>query len=115
MKNKDEEEVESSLIPGIRQQEGQLQDELHRVQQEAQKMLDKARQEAQTSLGKVRDDFSASVDRLRAAGLQALEVSLESEESEAQKSIQQFEERISARLPAAVQQIMALVLPEGKA
>ena len=115
MKNKNEEKVQSSLIPGIRQQEGQLQDELHRVQQESQKMLDKARQEAQTSLGKVRDDFSASVDRLRAAGLQALEVSLESEESEAQKSIQKFEARTSARLPAAVKQIMALVLPEGKA
>ncbi len=115
MRNKDEEKVESSLIPGIRQQEGQLQDELHLVQEEAQQMLDQARQEAQTSLGKVRDDFSASVDRLRGAGLKAFEVSLEAENCEAQKSIQQFEERISARLPAAVQQIMAIVLPEGKA
>jgi vacuolar-type H+-ATPase subunit H len=115
MRNKDEEKVQSSLIPGIRQQEGQLQDELHQVQEEARQLLDKARQEAQTTLEKERGDVSASVDRLRAAGLQALEVSLESEESEAQKSIQKFEARTSARLPAAVKQIMALVLPEGKA
>jgi len=115
MRNKDEEKVQSSLIPGIRQQEGQLQDELHLVQEEAQQMLHRARQEAHTSLGKVRSDFAASVDRLRAAGLEAFEVSLEAENCEAQKSIQQFEERTSARLPAAVQQIISLVLPEGRA
>jgi len=115
MRNKDEEKVESSLIPGIRQQEGQLQDELRRVQQEAQRLLDKAQQEAQASLEKERGDFPASVERLRAAGLKALKASLESEACEAQNSIQQFESEISARIPAAVQQIMALVLPEGKA
>ena len=115
MRNKGEEKVQSSLIPGIRQQEGELQEALRLVQEEALQLLDKARQEAQISLEKARGDFSASVDRLRTAGLQTLKASLEAEESEAQKSIDQFEERTSARLPAAVQQIVALVLPEGKA
>ena len=68
MRNKDEEKVQSSLIPGIRQQEGQLQGELHQVQEEARQLLDLARQEAETSLEKVQGDVSASVDRLRVAG-----------------------------------------------
>ena len=115
MKNVNEQKVQSSLIPGIREQEGHLQEELQVVKAKAAQLLEQARHESQVSLEKVRGDFAASVDRLRAEGLQELRVSLETKKADAQDSIQQFEERTSARLPAAVQQIMTLVLPEGKA
>lgn len=115
MKHKDEEKVQSSLIPGIRQQEGRLQEALQGAQQEAEALLDQARQQAKTSLDKVRGDFSVSVERLRAAGLEALQQELEAEKAGAQGAIQKFEAQTSARLPEAVQRIMTLVLPEGKA
>ncbi len=115
MRNKDEEMLESSLIPGIRQQEGQLQDELRLVQEEAQQLLDQAQQGAQESLESVGQGFSASVDRLRKAGLETLKTSLEAEDLDAQKSTEQYEASVSARVPAAVQQILTMVLPEGRA
>jgi hypothetical protein len=115
MKHKDEEKVQSSLIPGIRQQESRLQEALQGVQQEADALLDQARQQAETSLDKVRGDFSASVARLRGAGLEALQQELEAERAGTHGAIQTFEAQTSARLPEAVHRIMSLVLPGGKA
>jgi len=115
MKNKNEEKVQPSLIPGIREQEGHLQAALQVVQQEAEKLLEDARREAKTSIEKARSEFSASVERLRVEGLRALKASLEAENEVAKTSIKQFEEQTCARMPEAVAQIMAIVLPEGKA
>jgi hypothetical protein len=115
MKNKDEEKVQSSLIPGIREQEGQLQDEFNLVEQKALQLLEQARQEAQVKLKKVRAEFSFSVDRLRDEGLKAIQEEIEAEKAGAQVFIQQFEDHTSARIPEAVQKIMAMVLPEGTA
>ena len=104
MKSKDEEKVQPSLIPGIREQEGHLHEALQAVQQEAGKLLEEARQEAKKSVEKARGDFAASVERLRAEGLQALKASLEAEKTEAQASVGQFEEETSSRMPATVAQ-----------
>ncbi|MCF7974727.1 MAG: hypothetical protein K9N55_12995 [Phycisphaerae bacterium] len=115
MKHKDEEKVQSSLIPGIRQQEGHLQEALEGVQEEAGKMLEQARQESKQAIDKAREDFSASVDRLREAGLEQIRLELEAEEAGNQASIQQFQASTEARIPGAVKLIMKLVMPEGKA
>ncbi len=115
MKNKDEEQVQSSLIPGIRQQEGQLQDELRAVQQQASQLLEQARKEAKVRLEKSRNEFSASVERLRNEGLKAVQAELDAENAGAQVFVQQFEDHTSARIPEAVQKIMTMVLPEGTA
>jgi F0F1-type ATP synthase membrane subunit b/b' len=115
MENKNEEQVQSSLIPGIREQEGQLQDELKAVKEQALQLLEQARKEAGVTLEKARDGFSASVERLRDERLESVLKELEAEKAGAQVFIQQFEDRTSARIPETVQKIMGMVLPEGTA
>ncbi len=115
MRNKDEEKDAPSLIPDVREQEGLLKKALQEAQENADASLARARQAAEASLNGLRDQFADSVLRLRDQGLLALKDELEAEKASLESAVQANEDRDMVHMPAAVQHILALVLPEGKA
>lgn len=115
MKHKDEERVEVSLIPEIRQQERRLQQALQATRAEAERLVLQARQKTEAALEEMQQGVSASVDRLYTDGIQALQASHESRRARIRDSLRGFEQQTETRLSQAVQQIMRLVLPEEPA
>lgn len=115
MRNKDEEQDVSSLIPGVREQETCLQEAFLKAQRDGDESVKQARQEAEASLDKLRLEFSSSVERLREKELGTLSRELEAEQADKQEAIQARDETVSVRMPAAVQYILNRVLPEGTA
>ena len=115
MKHKDEEQVEVSLIPEIRQQERHLSQELKAAHTEAERVVQQAQNKAEAALQKIQAEFNASVDQLCEQEIQSLHAFQEARRIQIHDSLRDFEKQAEARLPVALQYIMTLVLPEGKA
>ena len=115
MTEKEQPTAETSLVPLIRAEETRLAEELAQTKSQVQTLITDAKRSAQQRIEKARLQIPEVIGQTRSREIQNLNAQTLDRENLAQQQVVILEEQARQNLPAAVQHILTLVLPEDMA
>ena len=113
--SKSEQPTDASLVPLIRAEEARLAETLEQTKNQALESIAEARRQADARIEAMRQRMPAVIAETRAKEIQNLDTLIKEHEAQGQVSITALERQARANMPATIDKILSLVLPEGTA
>jgi hypothetical protein len=110
-----EEPTDPSLVPLVRAEESRLASALEETKAQAKTSIAEAQDQAEQRIEAARQRIPQVIEKTRVQEIQNLEAFTKTHEERGRVKVKDMERRANANLPAAVERILSLVLPEDRA
>jgi vacuolar-type H+-ATPase subunit H len=107
--------MDPSLVPLIRAEETRLAEELERARTDAQARIVEARRRAATRVETARQQIPEVIEKTHTQEIQDLDTRTETQTAQARAAVAAMEQQARDNMAAALEKIVALVLPEDTA